>query len=159
MALEIERKFLVNKTRLNLLENGTRIVQGYISTVGNTVVRVRITNEIAFLTLKGETSGMSRLEFEYEIPIVDAQQIIANLCTESRIEKTRYEMYFKGLLWEIDVFHGENEGLIIAEVELESENQPVDLPHWIVEEVTGQIKYYNSQLLKNPFKKWIKNNI
>jgi len=154
MPKEIERKFLINDSLLPRLKGGVRISQGYIDTVSKTVVRARVKNDSAFLTLKGETKGMTCSEFEYEIPIKDAKEIISELCHGGTVDKTRYEINHKSHLWEVDVFHGDNQGLVIAEVELSSESERVALPDWIVEEVTGQVKYFNSSLLKTPFSKW-----
>ncbi|WP_144394756.1 CYTH domain-containing protein [Pleionea sediminis] len=154
MGKEIERKFLVNEELLPPLGEGNYISQGYIDTKDNTVVRARIKGDVGYLTLKGESDGISCLEFEYEIPLLDAQEIIEDLCKGKSIEKTRYELKIGGHLWEIDRFHGENEGLIIAEVELEDENDEVELPEWIKKEVSGKVQYYNSSLLIHPYKNW-----
>ena len=154
MAKEIERKFLVDESLITELKDGFRISQGYISTKNKTVVRARIKNDSAFLTLKGESNGMTCSEFEYAIPIQDAKEIISELCRGATVDKTRYEIRHEAHLWEIDVFHGENNGLVIAEVELTSETEKIALPHWVTEEVTGQTKYYNVSLLEAPFSKW-----
>lgn len=154
MGKEIERKFLIDISALGKLDSGADIKQGYISTTDNTVVRVRITGKAAYLTLKGENTGTTRLEFEYEIPIKDANEIIEALCTGPIIDKTRYLVAHAGHTWEIDIFHGDNDGLIVAEVEMESETEFVEMPSWVTEEVSGQAKYYNSSLLDNPFKSW-----
>ena len=154
MAKEIERKFLIDKSILIELKDGFHISQGYIETTTKSVVRARIKNDLAFLTLKGETKGMTCSEFEYEIPVQDAKEIISELCQGNTVDKTRYEIKHGQHLWEVDVFHGENEGLVIAEVELSDESESVEFPEWVVEEVTGQQKYFNSSLLKTPFLKW-----
>ena len=154
MAKEIERKFLIDVSGIESLGYGSRIKQGYISTTGNTAVRIRVTGAIAYLTLKGENKGATRSEFEYEIPLDDANEIIEELCTGSIIDKTRYLVKHGAHTWEVDVFHGDNHGLIVAEVELESEAEEIDLPKWVISEVTGQVKYYNISLLDNPFSKW-----
>lgn len=154
MAVEIEKKFLVDLEKLGKLENGYAIKQGYIQTVDNTVVRVRIKADKAFLTIKGENVGLKRLEFEYPIPLADAQEMLEKLCIKPIIDKTRYLITQGEHTWELDVFYGDNEGLIIAEIELESEDEYFELPSWVKEEVTSDIKYYNNNLLKYPYKKW-----
>ena len=154
MAKEIERKFLIDELLLPNLQDGFRISQGYIRTIGKTVVRVRVKNDLAFLTLKGEINGMTCSEFEYEIPTQDAKEMISEFCLGATVDKTRYEIQHESHLWEIDVFHGENKGLVIAEVELSNEAEEVVLPNWVKEEVTGQTKYFNSALLETPFLRW-----
>ena len=154
MAKEIERKFLIDISGVESIGSGSRIKQGYISTTDNTAVRIRVSGTVAYLTLKGENQGATRPEFEYEIPIEDANEIIKELCSGPVIDKTRYLVEYGSHTWEIDVFHGDNDGLIVAEVELESETEEVDLPKWVINEVTGEVKYYNISLLDNPFNKW-----
>ncbi len=154
MAYEIERKFLVDIEKLPKLENGFVIKQAYMPTSNNTVVRVRIKNTKAFLTIKGENKGSVRREYEYEIPLGDANEMINNLCKTPIISKTRYEIKYEKHIWEIDVFDEDNKGLIVAEVELQTENENIKLPSWIKKEVTEDNKYYNSNLIKNPFCKW-----
>ena len=154
MAVEIERKFLVDLERCPLPANGRLIRQGYIQTTTNTAVRVRIRGDSAFLTLKGENRGAARSEFEYSIPVEDALQIVAEMCEGRVVEKTRYEIPFANHLWEVDIFSGKNQGLCIAEVELASEDEPVDLPPWVTEEVTGDPRYYNANLLGHPYQDW-----
>ena len=151
MGKEIERKFLIDISEIESLGSGSQIKQGYISTTDNTAVRVRVAGAIAYLTLKGENKGATRSEFEYEIPLDDANEIIEELCSGPIIDKTRYLVEHGSHTWEVDVFHGENDGLIVAEVELESETEVVDLPNWVMGEVTGQVKYYNISLLDNPY--------
>jgi len=153
MAVEIERKFLINIDELEL-EDGLDIKQGYIKTADNTVVRVRVKGTKGFLTIKGENVGAKRLEFEYEIPLEEANEMLEKLCSNPIIDKTRYEIKYANHLWEVDVFYGDNEGLVVAEVELEDEDEKVELPSWIKQEVTSDIKYYNNQLIKNPYKNW-----
>lgn len=153
MALEIERKYLIDITKLDL-KNGCDIKQGYIQTVDNTVVRVRIKGDKAYLTIKGENVGATRLEFEYPIAIDEAEEMLEKLCSKQIIDKTRYEIQIGADTWEIDIFYGDNEGLVIAELELEKEDYKISLPSWIKEEVTGNIKYYNNQLIQNPYKNW-----
>ena len=154
MAQEIERKYLIQPVDWSSIAEGIPYQQGYIATQNNTAIRVRIAGDRAFLTLKGETLNISRLEFEYEIPIADAQQLLENFCKKPFIEKTRYKIQYANLTWDIDIFEGENDGLAIAEVELDHEDQPIDLPPWIDREVTGDPKYYNSALANNPYQKW-----
>ena len=154
MAKEIERKFLIDLEKIGSLEGGAFIKQGYIATASKTVVRARIAGEKAFLTIKGENNGVTRTEFEYEIPLEDAQQLIAELCDGPVVEKIRYLVVHAEHTWEVDVFHGDNEGLVVAEIELGSETECFVLPDWVTSEVSGDPKYYNSSLLDNPFKNW-----
>lgn len=154
MALEIERKFLVLPERLPLLPEGTRICQGYIPTLNRTTVRVRLSGTRAFLTLKGPSSGLSRSEFEYEIPALDAEQMIDQLCAGGTVDKMRYEIMHEGMVWELDVFLGENSSLIVAEIELLHEDQPFAVPDWIGEEVSTDPRYSNLALLLTPFNRW-----
>ena len=155
MALEIERKYLIDLEKIGTLENGIRIKQGYLSTDKNTVVRVRVKNDKAYLTIKGANNGISRLEFEYEIPFDEANEMLDNLCKKPVIDKTRYIIKHDIHIWEIDVFYGDNEGLVVAEVELKDENEKINLPSWIKEEVTSDNRYFNSNLMKYPYKDWI----
>ncbi|MGD9081319.1 MAG: CYTH domain-containing protein [Desulfobacterales bacterium] len=152
MAKEIERKFLVREGSWRN-EKGTRYRQGYLSSVKERVVRVRTINDKGYLTIKGLTVGASRLEFEYEIPRQDTD-LLLGICEKPLIEKIRFKVEEKGFVWEIDEFLGENQGLIVAEIELESENQDFPKPDWVLEEVTGDPRYFNSNLIKNPFKMW-----
>lgn len=154
MPKEIERKFLIDLTKLEPLESGTLIKQGYIATADKTVVRARVAGDKAYLTLKGANKGVVRSEFEYEISVEDAQAIIAELCNGPVVEKIRYLVEHSGHTWEVDVFHGDNEGLIVAEIELESAEEAFELPLWVVNEVSGDPRYYNSSLLDHPFKNW-----
>jgi len=153
MGKEIERKFLIDVDQLNL-KNGQRITQGYLPTSNLTVVRVRLLEDKALLTVKGKNAGAVRSEFEYEIPQEDARDMLSELCDASKIDKTRYVLEHGGKQWEVDIFHGQNEGLIVAEVELESEHDEIKMPEWVVAEVTNDPKYYNSELLSNPFQTW-----
>jgi adenylate cyclase len=154
MAVEIERKYLINLNQIGTLENGNRIKQGYITTNKDAVVRVRVKNDKGYLTIKGSNIGVSRLEFEYEIPLVEANEMLDKLCQKPIIDKTRYLIDFEKHIWEIDIFYGDNEGLVIAEVELVDVNEEIKLPLWIKEEVSGDIKYYNSNLMKYPYNQW-----
>lgn len=156
MAIEIERKFLLKNDSWkdnDQLSAGKVIKQGYLSIKPSQTVRARVKGEKAFLTIKGKSEGISRQEFEYEIPIPDALDLL-KLCEYPTIEKTRYKLPQGDLVWEIDVFEGDNEGLIMAEVELTSENQKIDLPDWVGEEVSDDNRYFNAQLVQNPYKNW-----
>ncbi|MBN1102668.1 MAG: CYTH domain-containing protein [Deltaproteobacteria bacterium] len=152
MASEIERKFLTKGSAWRRVQP-VRVRQGFLSSVKGRTVRVRIAEDRAFLTIKGIAVRATRPEFEYEIPLEDARQLL-NLCEKPLIEKDRYRLEEDGVIWEVDEFHGDNEGLILAEVELESEEQPFSKPEWLGEEVTGDPRYYNSNLIQNPFTNW-----
>jgi adenylate cyclase len=154
MPTEIERKFLVKGDRWRELGQGKAYSQGYITADENRSVRVRIAGDEGFLTIKGKTVGAARSEYEYAIPVEHAKEMLQNLCVPPLIQKTRYRVEWEGLLWEIDEFAGENQGLIIAEVELTDANQTVILADWIGEEVTHDPRYYNSNLAKYPFGQW-----
>jgi len=154
MAQEIERKFLVRKDDWAPKDDGIAFKQGYLSTHKERVVRVRIEGHKAKLTIKGVTTGISRAEFEYPIPVEDAAMMLERLCEQPLIDKHRHLERFGGHLWEIDVFHGENDGLIVAEVELASEHEALTLPPWAGEDVSADPRYFNSNLLKHPFKTW-----
>jgi adenylate cyclase len=154
--LEIERKFLVTTEKFKEdAYSVTRIVQGFLNTHPERTVRVRIKGEQGFITVKGKSNkeGISRFEWEREIPIVEAEALL-KLCEEEIIEKIRYEVKVEDHIYEIDEFFGNNEGLSIAEIELNSELEKFPKPNWLGEEVTGDLKYYNSQLSKYPYKKW-----
>ena len=155
MGIEIERKFLIDIDKLPPLTNGYSIKQGYIQTADHTTVRVRIRNQDAFLTIKGKSVGASRLEFEYPIPLQDANDMLDALCQSSVIEKTRYLVEHEGHTWEVDIFEGSNKGLVVAEVELDSEEEVFTLPSWVTKEVTDDIRYFNSNLVENPYSKWL----
>lgn len=153
---EIERKFLVESSAFKEeSERHKRIVQGYLNSHPERTVRVRINGDKAWLTIKGKSSnsGMTRFEFEKEITIGEASSLL-KLCEPGTIEKVRYEVRSGSHLFEVDEFLGENEGLVLAEVELQSENEQFEQPEWLGREVTGNIKYYNSQLIRNPYKNW-----
>ena len=151
MAQEIERKFLIQDTSIVDSLAGERLTQGYLSHDKNATVRVRIAGTTGWLTIKGKTVGATRSEFEYPVPEEDARQMLDELCNAGVIDKTRYRLPQGTLCWEIDVFHGENDGLIVAEIELPSEDTPFDRPAWLGEEVTGDPRYYNSALSSTPF--------
>lgn len=155
MAVEIERKYLIDLEKLGTLENGIRIKQGYLSINKESVVRVRIKNDKGYLTIKGSNNGISRLEFEYEIPFEEANEMLDNLCQKPVIDKSRYIIKYDTNIWEIDVFYGDNEGLVVAEVELKDENEIISLPSWIKKEVSHDSRYFNSNLMKHPYKDWI----
>ncbi len=154
MAKEIERKFLVAGDDWRALARGTRYRQGYLSTVKERTVRVRTIDEKGFLTVKGVTVGATRSEFEYEIPAADADEMLNDLCEKPIIEKNRYKIPLGGVTWEVDEFLGVNDGLIVAEVELQSEDQYFPKPDWIGEEVTSDPKYFNANLIARPFSTW-----
>jgi adenylate cyclase len=154
MAKEIERKFLVKGDAWRSLAEGTKYRQGYLNSTKERVVRVRTINDKGFLTIKGITVGATRSEFEYEIPLEDTDFMLDNLCEQFLIEKNRYKINIGDLVWEVDEFFGKNDGLIVAEVELTSEDQEFDKPDWIGEEVTADPRYFNSNLVKDPFIDW-----
>jgi CYTH domain-containing protein len=154
--IEIERKFLViSESFKTETFKATRIIQGYLNSDKQRAVRVRIKGELGYLTVKGESSknGLSRFEWEKEIAKEDAKELL-NLCEPGVIDKIRYEIKVGNHVFEVDVFFGDNAGLIVAEVELEHEKESFEKPTWLGEEVTGQIKYYNSQLSKQPYNTW-----
>ena len=154
MAEEIERKFLLCNEDWRGLAPGIAYVQGYL--VGNEEcsVRVRIVENTAALSIKSATAGASRNEFEYEIPLEDARQMLGALAKKLLIEKTRYTIKHKGVFWEIDEFHGKNQGLIVAEIELARADQEFERPAWIGEEVTDDPRYYNVNLARAPYSEW-----
>jgi len=154
MGKEIERKFLVKESNWQKSSKGLLIQQGYIVIRKEKVVRIRIMNDTGYLTIKGPTTGATRNEYEYEIPMKDARQMLNNLCEKPILEKHRYKLNHGGMNWEIDIFHRDNEGLIVAEIELEYEDQKFEKPDWVDMEVTDDPKYFNSNLVKNPFNKW-----
>ncbi len=153
MAKEIERKFLVDKNIFKPTGEGECIAQGYLSSMPERTVRVRIKNQCGYLTVKGKTDGISRSEFEYKIPESDAEELL-RLCEPSIIVKRRYTVNVNGSIWEVDVFEGDNAGLVVAEIELQSEGEDFVKPDWLGAEVSFDAKYYNSNLSKNPYKLW-----
>lgn len=155
MPLEIERKFLVNKSLWQKLPkpSGDLYRQGYLLTDPQKTIRVRQTPDSGFLTIKGISIGATRAEFEYEIPFAEAQELLDQFSV-SELSKVRYKIIFEDKLWEVDEFLGKNEGLIIAEIELQSEDEIFTIPDWLDNEVTGEEKYYNSNLTLNPYKNW-----
>ena len=154
MAEEIERKFLVAGATWKDRATGTLIRQGYLSNAEERTVRVRIAGREAFLTVKGPSRGVTRTEFEYPIPLDDAESMLAALCERPFIEKTRWVVAFAGFTWEVDEFHGENAGLVVAEVELPTAETKPELPPWAREEVSSDPRYFNSNLAKKPFTTW-----
>ena len=155
MSLEIERKFLVNGNYKPYIKETVKIIQGYLNSAPERAVRVRIKGENGYLTVKGNTSesGTTRFEWETRIKLEDAEKLL-ELCEPGIIKKTRNLVRVGKHVFEVDEFHGENEGLIIAEIELSSEEEQFIKPDWLGEEVTGDSKYYNSSLTKQPFTKW-----
>jgi len=154
MGIEIERKFLVKNDLWKIQKHKSlNILQGYFPVSGFSL-RVRIQDNKAFLTLKKRSSGISRFEFEYEIPAEDAAQMIELFCTDSNVEKIRHLVKYKGFIWEVDEFSGKNSGLVVAEIELEHENQQFEKPEWAGTEVTDDPKYLNASLAKFPYIKW-----
>lgn len=155
MGKEIERKYLV-KPGWTPQGAGTHFKQGYLNSQKERVVRVRIEGDKAKLTIKGLTTGVTRSEFEYALPLEDARILLDQLCEKPLIDKHRHVEQHGGHTWEIDVFHGDNEGLILAEVELASEDDSPTLPPWAGAEVSSDPRYFNSNLLKSPYKSWPK---
>lgn len=154
MPTEIERKFLVKSDEWRNLATGIIYRQGYIATKKGTTVRVRLAGSQGYLTIKGASKGISRAEYEYEIPAEEAQEMLNNLCEPPLIEKTRYKIAIDDLIWEVDEFVGENQGLIIAEVELSDANQTINIPDWIGQEVSDDPRYYNANLVQHPYSQW-----
>lgn len=155
MALEIERKFLVRGDFRPDVVNSTRIQQGYLCSAPERCVRVRLTGDQGFLTIKGgtSTSGLTRYEWEHQLPVTEALELLS-LCEPGRIEKVRHRVDFAGKTFEVDEFGGDNQGLMIAELELEFEDEPFERPGWLGQEVTGDTRYYNSSLIRKPYRDW-----
>ncbi len=157
MAIEIERKFLVKGEEWRNLGTGTYYRQGYIRTENNQTVRVRIAGDRGYLTIKALASGslgIHRLEYEYPIPLADAQEMLEYLCDRPQIQKTRYRIPWGDVTWEVDEFFGDNQGLIIAEVELKDAHQDIELPPWIGQEVSEDPRYFNANLVQFPYSQW-----
>ncbi len=155
MGVEIERKFLVRADAWRqAADEGVRYRQGYLNRDGRSSVRVRVGGGRARLNIKSGELGMSRLEFEYPVPLADAEEMLARLCHRPLIEKTRYRVRHGAHVWEVDVFEGENAGLVVAEVELEAPEEALELPAWVGEEVTGDPRYYNVCLVEHPYREW-----
>jgi adenylate cyclase len=155
MATEIERKFLVKGDYMDEVKSSLRISQGYLSSHPERIVRIRIKGNRAFITVKGiaNNTGLSRYEWEKEIDPIEAKELLA-ICEPGIIDKTRHIVEFKGHVIEIDEFHAENQGLVVAEIELKSETEEFEKPEWLGEEVTGDERYYNAMLTKVPFTRW-----
>ncbi|MBO5603678.1 MAG: CYTH domain-containing protein [Prevotella sp.] len=155
MAQEIERKFLVKGDFKSEVFKSTRITQGYLSSVPERTVRVRVKGDKGFITIKGigNETGASRYEWEKEIPVEDVQELL-KICEPGVIDKTRYLVKNGEYTFEVDEFYGDNDGLTVAEIELPSEDAAFNKPAWLGEEVTGDVRYYNSMLMKNPYKNW-----
>lgn len=155
MAQEIERKFLVKDDSWRVSTGtGTPYLQGYLSLDRERVVRIRVLDRLGFLTIKGRREGISAPEYEYPIPVTEAEEMLHKLCLRPLIEKQRFELWFAGVRWEIDEFRGENQGLIVAEVELRSVDQVVMLPPWAGLEVSHDQRYANANLVQSPFTGW-----
>jgi CYTH domain-containing protein len=155
MAKEIERKFLVRGDEWRHGSSFERCCQGYLISESDCNVRIRTLGDHAYITIKGKAEGITRLEYEYEIPFGDAEEMLNRLCIHPLIMKRRFTTMFSGVKWQVDEFMQENEGLILAEIELISENQHIHLPPWVGDEVTHDSRYYNRNLVKNPYSKWV----
>jgi len=156
MAIEIEKKFLIKHIPYEQITYSQKIKQGYIVSDKNKVIRVRKKNNQYFITIKGNKIGLSRFEFEYSIPKEDGEKLLDEFCENGFIKKTRHYVTFEKHTWEIDEFHEKNEGLIVAEIELKSEDENFKIPDWILKEVTNEQRYYNMNLIINPFNIWTK---
>ncbi len=154
MGVEIERKFLVDGEAWRTLGAATLLRQGYLSADPARTVRVRIDGERAFLTIKGKSVGASRGEWEYPIPVAEAAQLLDGLCQQPLVEKVRRRIAVGPHTWEVDEFLGANAGLVVAEIELASEDEAFDKPDWIGREVTGDTRYFNSNLIRHPYSQW-----
>lgn len=154
MGIEIERKYLVASDDWRGLAEGIEYRQGYLSVIKERTVRVRTVGDRGYLTIKGISTGASRVEYEYEIPVGDTHEMLDELCEHPLIEKRRHRIPYGDLIWEVDEFLGDNQGLVVAEVELTSEDQLIELPDWIGEEVTGDPRYFNSNLVARPYSTW-----
>ena len=156
MAIEIERKFLLrDDSWREQAEAGVFYSQGYLASGPLSSVRVRLAGDKAWLNIKKATSTIRRLEYEYPIPAADAAELLDEFCADSRIDKTRYHVSHAGHLWEVDVFEGENAGLVVAEIELNDEQESFATPFWLGEEVSHDPRYYNMNLAKTPYTKWL----
>jgi CYTH domain-containing protein len=154
MGHEIEKKFLITNDNWRSLGTGKDYCQGYLNSGDGATLRIRTIGERGIITVKGPNEDGKRLEFEYDIPYQDAREMLDSLCRKPLIEKTRYKIPFGGFIWEVDEFKGENVGLIFAEIELTAVDQTFEIPEWIGEEVTGDIRYYNANLVSYPFSQW-----
>ncbi|MCB9014929.1 MAG: CYTH domain-containing protein [Lentimicrobiaceae bacterium] len=156
MALEIEHKFLVNSSAYRSLAKPVLYRQGYLAVLSDKIVRVRTAGTKAYITIKAKVSVLTRKEYEYEIPLADAETMLNEMCMGPLIEKYRYKIFYEGFVWEVDEFLGDNNGLVVAEIEVKSENQDFPIPLWVDTEVTGDPRYLNSNLSKKPFNTWNK---
>ena len=157
MGVEIERKFLVvNESWREAASAGMRYRQGYLSTDPSNSVRVRVSGDKAWLTIKSAAIGVTRHEYEYEIPAADGHGILDELCVKPLIEKTRFIVQHDGHAWEVDVFEGDNAGLVVAEIELGSADEEFTVPEWASEDVSGDVRYYNQRLVEHPYSSWSK---
>ncbi len=156
MGIEIEKKFLLANEGWRRLAQGTTYRQGYLNASKERTVRVRTIDDKGYLTIKGKSVGATRMEFEYEIPVTEAKTLLEELCLHPIIHKKRYTIEVDGNTWEVDEFFGENKGLLVAEIELQHEEQAFKKPSWIGKEVTTDIRYYNSLLSQHPYSKWKK---
>lgn len=154
MSIEIEKKFLVKSDEYKTCAKPVLFRQGYLSTSAGRTVRIRRYDDKGFITVKGKTNYCSRLEYEYSIPTEDADNMLDNLCVQPIIEKVRYFMVYKGNEWVVDEFLGANEGLVVAEIELNNETDCFDKPDWLGAEITSDVRYYNSNLVNNPYNAW-----
>jgi len=154
MGEEIERKFLVSGEAWRQTAEGTRYRQGFLSTEPERTVRVRVAGPRGSITVKGKNVGARRAEFEYEIPVADAERMLDTLCKRPLIEKVRYVLAVGVHTWEIDVFEGDNAGLVVAEIELRREDEAFERPEWVGDEVTDDPRYFNSNLVANPYRAW-----
>ena len=153
--MEIERKYLVvNDQWRDAVVSKSRLQQGYLANQANASVRVRVSDDRAWLNVKSTTVGISRHEFEYEIPLQDAREMLQHVAEKPFIDKTRYRVRHGEHIWDLDLFAGENAGLVVAEVELESESQPFELPPWVGDEVSDDTRYYNVNLVRHPYSRW-----
>lgn len=159
MAVEIEKKFLVTDESWRLNDPpGLQLIQGYLAGSEKSSIRIRIEGDRANLNIKSATLGIRRLEYEYAIPLLDAREMLEKLAQGPLIEKTRYYVQVVNHRWEVDVFHGDNEGLVVAEIELNDEDEVFVRPPWLGQEVSGQARYYNVCLSKKPYKNWKQEN-
>lgn len=155
MAIEIERKFLLsNEIWRQSVTQEAYYCQGYLANNTQASMRIRVSTDKAYLNIKRATLDISRTEYEYAIPLTDAKEMLAQLCAKPLIEKTRYLVDYAGKTWEIDVFHGDNTGLVVAEIELDYIDELIDLPAWVANEVSDDPRYYNVNLVTHPFKDW-----
>lgn len=154
MAIEIERKFLLNSDAWRNNAQGTAYKQGYILNSTGTTVRVRVAGTKGILTIKGRGENLVRPEYEYEIPLNDAEEMLVTLCAKPLIEKTRFHVLFANHVWDIDVFHGDNAGLTLAEIELSEPDEVFEKPDWLGQEVTGNERFFNAYLVNHPYKSW-----